>query len=225
MKTKYIILAVVIVVLFVGAIAVYRQLSKKYTPPMDLPPPTTAGKMPDATTPSDGITVEPRPSSQTNPSTEGTTSGKKPDVTEDIKKITAPDFTGLDKDGNPVRLSEKFGKPIVINFWATWCPPCKQELPDFDKLCKEYGDRVVFMMVNLTDGYRDTVDGTKRFVSGKGYTFPVYFDTKDNAASAYNVSSIPQTTFIDAKGNIYTTRIGAMNEATLRIYLNALLGN
>lgn len=225
MKTKYIILAVVIVVLFVGAIAVYRQLSKKYTPPMDLPPPTTAGKMPDATTPSDGITVEPRPSSQTNPSTEGTTSGKKPDVTEDIKKNTAPDFTVLDKDGNTVRLSEKFGKPIVINFWATWCPPCKQELPDVDKLCKEYGDRVVFMMVNLTDGYRDTVDGTKRFVSGKGYTFPVYFDTKDNAASAYNVSSIPQTTFIDAKGNIYTTRIGAMNEATLRIYLNALLGN
>lgn len=225
MKTKYIILAVVIVVLFVGAIAVYRQLSKKYTPPMDLPPPTTAGKMPDATTPSDGITVEPKPSSQTNPSTEGTTSGKKPDVTEDIKKNTAPDFTVLDKDGNTVRLSEKFGKPIVINFWATWCPPCKQELPDFDKLCKEYGDRVVFMMVNLTDGYRDTVDGTKRFVSGKGYTFPVYFDTKDNAASAYNVSSIPQTTFIDAKGNIYTTRIGAMNEATLRIYLNALLGN
>lgn len=225
MKTKYIILAVVIVVLFVGAIAVYRQLSKKYTPPMDLPPPTTAGKMPDATTPSDGITVEPKPSSQTNPSTEGTTSGKKPDVTEDIKKNTAPDFTVLDKDGNTVRLSDKFGKPVVINFWATWCPPCKQELPDFDKLCKEYGDRVVFMMVNLTDGYRDTVDGTKRFVSGKGYTFPVYFDTKDNAASAYNVSSIPQTTFIDAKGNIYTTRIGAMNEAMLRIYLNALLGN
>lgn len=225
MKTKYIILAVVIVVLFVGAIAVYRQLSKKYTPPMDLPPPTTAGKMPDATTPSDGITVEPRPSSQTNPSTEGTTSGKKPDVTEDIKKNTAPDFTVLDKDGNTVRLSDKFGKPVVINFWATWCPPCKQELPDFDKLCKEYGDRVVFMMVNLTDGYRDTVDGTKRFVSGKGYTFPVYFDTKDYAASAYNVSSIPQTTFIDAKGNIYTTRIGAMNEATLRIYLNALLWN
>ena len=97
MKTKYIILAVVIVVLFVGAIAVYRQLSKKYTPPMDLPP-TTAGKMPDATTPSDGITVEPRQSSQTNPSTEGTTSGKKPDVTEDIKKNTAPDFTVLDQD-------------------------------------------------------------------------------------------------------------------------------
>ena len=193
MKTKYIILAVVIVVLFVGAIAVYRQLSKKYTPPMDLPPPTTAGKMPDAT--------------------------------EDIKKNTAPDFTVLDKDGNTVRLSEKFGKPIVINFWATWCPPCKQELPDFDKLCKEYGDRVVFMMVNLTDGYRDTVDGTKRFVSGKGYTFPVYFDTKDNAASAYNVSSIPQTTFIDANGNVYKTRIGAMSEATLRSYLNSLLGN
>ena len=136
-----------------------------------------------------------------------------------------PAFTIVNDNGTQVPSSSLKGKVILVNFFATWCPPCKQELPDFDKLCKEYGDRVVFMMVNLTDGYRDTVDGTKRFVSGKGYTFPVYFDTKDNAASAYNVSSIPQTTFIDANGNIYTTRIGAMNEATLRIYLNALLGN
>lgn len=82
----------------------------------------------------------------------------------------------LDADGNTVRLSDMFGKPVVINFWATWCPPCKRELPDFDRLCREYGDRVVFMMVNLTDGRRDTVDGTKKFVSEKGYTFPVYFE-------------------------------------------------
>ena len=106
----------------------------------------------------------------------------------------------------------------------TWCPPCKKELPDFDKLCLEYGDKVVFMMVNLTDGRRDTVEGTKSFVSKNGYTFPVYFDTEYNGADAYNISSIPQTTFIDANGNVYTTRIGAMNEAALRSYITALLG-
>ena len=147
-----------------------------------------------------------------------------PPVTCDPDKNTAPDFTVLDANGKRIHLSDNFGKPIVINFWATWCPPCKRELPDFDKLCKEYGDKVVFMMVNLTDGRRDTVDGTKSFVSKNGYTFPVYFDTEYNGADAYNVSSIPQTTFIDANGNVYTTRIGAMNEPVLRSYINALLG-
>lgn len=142
----------------------------------------------------------------------------------DPHKNTAPDFTVLDANGKKTRLSDKFGKPVVINFWATWCPPCRRELPDFDRLCIEYGDRVVFMMVNLTDGGRDTVDGTKSFVSKNGYTFPLYFDTESNAADAYNVSSIPQTTFIDANGNVYTTRVGAMNETVLRSYINALLG-
>ena len=147
-----------------------------------------------------------------------------PPASYDPDKNTAPDFTVLDANGKKIRLSDNFGKPIVINFWATWCPPCKRELPDFDKLCMEYGDKVVFMMVNLTDGRRDTVDGTKNFVSKNGYTFPVYFDTENNGAAAYNVSSIPQTTFIDANGNVYTTRIGAMNEAALRSYIAALLG-
>lgn len=146
-----------------------------------------------------------------------------PPITYDPDKNTAPDFTVLDANGKKTRLSDNFGKPIVINFWATWCPPCKRELPDFDKLCTEYGDKVVFMMVNLTDGRRDTVDGTKKFISKNGYTFPVYFDTEYNGADAYNVSSIPQTTFIDANGNVYTTRIGAMNETVLRSYINALL--
>ena len=147
-----------------------------------------------------------------------------PPVTDDPNKNTAPDFTVLDANGKKISLSEKFGKPVIINFWATWCPPCKKELPDFDKLCKEYGDKVVFMMVNLTDGRRDTVEGTKSFVSKNGYTFPVYFDTEYNGADAYNVSSIPQTTFIDANGNVYTTRIGAMNETVIRSYIAALLG-
>lgn len=245
-KTAFAILAAFLVVLFVGAIVLYGQLSKKYTPPFELPttPEKTAATTSDTVASANEtkaseteMTTQPYSATdiipaQTTSSDSTETAQTTPQKTTAVGttapepvKNTAPDFAVLDENGNTVRLSDKFGKPVVINFWATWCPPCKQELPDFDKLCKEYGDRVVFMMVNLTDGYRDTVDGTKRFVSGKDYTFPVYFDTKDNAASAYNVSSIPQTTFIDANGNIYTTRIGAMNEATLRIYLNALLGN
>ena len=174
-------------------------------------------------------TARPEPGiSNTEPPATGQTETTAPEAAPpapyDPDKNTAPDFTVLDANGKKISLSDKFGKPIVINFWATWCPPCKRELPDFDKLCKEYGDKVVFMMVNLTDGRRDTVDGTKSFVSKNGYTFPVYFDTEYNGADAYNVSSIPQTTFIDANGNVYATRIGAMNETVLRSYINALQG-
>lgn len=177
---------------------------KKTTPPATTPPPAT---VPPTTVPPGTVAPE-----------------TAPPETEDPNKNTAPDFPVLDADGNTVRLSDMFGKPVVINFWATWCPPCKRELPDFDRLCREYGDRVVFMMVNLTDGRRDTVDGTKKFVSEKGYTFPVYFDTGLSGAKAYSVSSIPQTTFIDANGNVFATRIGAMNETVLRSYINAILG-
>lgn len=138
-----------------------------------------------------------------------------PPETEDPNKNTAPDFPVLDADGNTVRLSDMFGKPVVINFWATWCPPCRSELPAFDKLYRQYGNEVSFMMIDLTDGYRETVEGVKKFISENGYTFPVYYDTEGSAAEAYNVSSIPFTVAVGRNGNIVGTHLGAMSEAAL----------
>lgn len=126
----------------------------------------------------------------------------------------ARNFLVLDQDGNTVTLSQFIGKPIVINFWASWCPPCKAELPDFEKAYKEYGD-VVFLMVNLTDGSRETVDSAKDFISQNGYTFPVYFDTEFSASYAYSLSSIPVTCFIDEEGNLVTSRVGMIDYDTL----------
>lgn len=77
-------------------------------------------------------------------------------VTEAVK--TAPDFIMTDADGNEVSLSDFIGKPIVLNFWATWCSPCKSELPTFDAAYATYGEDVQFIMLNLTDGYRETVE-------------------------------------------------------------------
>lgn len=176
-----------------------------------------------AATPSAPAVSAPAPSAPERPSS-SPSSPTSSSETEPPKKNTAPNFSVLNTSGNAVRLSDKLGRPIILNFWATWCPPCRRELPDFDKLFKEYGDRVEFMMINLTDGRRDTVAGTKRFVAEKGYSFPLYFDTRFSASNAYTVSSIPQTTFIDKNGNVFKTRIGAMNEATLRSYINTLLG-
>lgn len=136
----------------------------------------------------------------------------------------APDFTVLDKDGNTVKLSDFRGKPVVLNFWATWCPPCKQELPDFNQAAETYKDEIVFLMVNLTDGQRDTVDSVKVFVADNGYTFPVYFDTAYSAASAYRIESIPTTYFINAKGEAVNYKIGMMTAAELESGIRDMIG-
>lgn len=127
----------------------------------------------------------------------------------------APDFEVLDENGNTVKLSDFRGKPVVLNFWATWCPPCKAELPDFNQAAKDRADEVSFLMVNLTDGQNETVEGVKAFVLSNGYTFPVYFDTKYSAANAYRVSSIPTTYFISAEGEIVAQKVGMMSAAEL----------
>lgn len=139
------------------------------------------------------------------------------------EKIMAPDFTVTDYSGNKVKLSDFFGKPIVINFWATWCGPCKSELPAFDKAYAEYGEEIEFLMVNLTDGVQDTEEKVRKFVSDGGYSFPVFFDTEYSAANAYGTYSIPVTVMINADGSVYDARIGAMNETTLFNLINGLL--
>lgn len=142
-------------------------------------------------------------------------------VTEAVE--AAPDFTMNDADGNAVSLSDFLGKPIVINFWATWCPPCKSELPTFDAAYAAYGEDVQFIMLNLTDGYRDTVDSVKTFVSDGGYTFPVYYDTALEGANAYSAYSIPMTVFIDTDGAVTYTKIGIISESLLTAKIEAMI--
>lgn len=128
----------------------------------------------------------------------------------------APDFTVLDGNGNEVKLSDFSGIPVVLNFWATWCGPCRNELPDFDAMAKEFQGQTAFMMVNLTDGYSETVASVSKFVTENGYTFPVYFDTKSEAAYAYGVNAVPATYFIGADGTIVSYHIGMIDGASLR---------
>lgn len=129
---------------------------------------------------------------------------------------TIPDFTVYDREGNPVKLSDFVGKPVVLNFWASWCPPCKAEMPDFEEKYKELGDEIHFLMVNMTDGSRETVEIAAKFIADMGYTFPVYYDTAANAANTYGVYSLPSTYFIDAQGHGVARATGALDAATLQ---------
>jgi thiol-disulfide isomerase/thioredoxin len=135
--------------------------------------------------------------------------------TEAQTKTIAPDFTVEDALGNKVKLSNFAGKPVVVNFWASWCPSCKSELPDFDKIYKEVKENVVFLMINLPDGKRETVAKAKQYVAENAYSFPVYFDISQETATAYNIYSIPTTVFIDREGYIITGYLGAIDEQTL----------
>ena len=143
--------------------------------------------------------------------------------TEEHETVPAPDFTVIDADGNQVHLSDFLGKPVVMNFWASWCGPCKSEMPAFDQLSAELEGEVVFMMINATDGGRETVDTAKAFVEESGYSFPVYFDTMYEANYLYGVNALPTTFFIDAEGNAVGYTSGAMSEEFLMECIELIL--
>jgi peroxiredoxin len=129
-------------------------------------------------------------------------------------KTKAPDFTVTDSSGKQVKLSDLRGKPTVVNFWATWCPPCRGEMPHFDEAYREIGGEVNFMMVDLVGG-GETPGKAKKFVADQGFTFPVYFDETGEAARRYEVSAIPTSLFVDAEGNLAATSVGAINKQSL----------
>ena len=136
------------------------------------------------------------------------------DNSQNSEKIKAPDFTVLDYDGNEVKLSDYKGKPIVLNFWATWCFYCKEEMPDFNKAYEKYPD-VEFLMINATDGYQETMETAKKYYEDEGFDFNIYFDTKMEAVNNYGLTGFPATFFIDEDGFLEASAGGMIDLETL----------
>ena len=139
------------------------------------------------------------------------------------EKQLAPDFTVYDLEGNPHKLSDFRGKPVILNFWATWCGYCKMEMPDFDEKYKQYGEDVHFLMVNVTDGNQETVETASAFVAQEGYSFPVYYDTTLEAAMSYPTSGLPVTFIIDAEGAVVAWKQGTMTAENLQKGIDMVL--
>ena len=143
-------------------------------------------------------------------------------ATRDPRLQLAPDFTFYDAEGKAFKLSDFRGKPVVLNFWASWCPPCQMEMPDFDAKYKELGEEIQFLILNVTDNQRETVESAAAFIEEKGYSFPVYYDTAQEGARMYQAYSIPRTFFIDAEGYLIANALGAISGAILQQGINMI---
>lgn len=143
---------------------------------------------------------------------------------ESVPENLAPDFTVTDADGNEVKLSDFRGKGVVLNFWASWCGPCKSEMPHFQEAFEEHGDEVQFLMVNMSSAFGDTQEAAQDLLSENGYTFPVYYDTKTECAYSYGVTGIPMTFFIDKDGNLVSGKSGMISAEDLQRRILTIIG-
>ncbi len=116
----------------------------------------------------------------------------------------APNFTLESLDGKSIKLSELKGKPVFLDFWATWCGPCRRALPHTQAFSEKYKDKAHIFAVNV----REQKETVQAFMERNKYTFPVLMDTDGAVASAYGVRGIPHFVLIDAKGNVQLIKVG-----------------
>ena len=223
-KTTWL-MALLLVLLIGGAYALYNQLSGQVDMPQlvlqgTAPQKTDENQTPEKENETVGNENETPGNENEAPGNENEAPGNENETPDkenenDTHSALAPDFTVYDLEGKPVQLSDFRGKPVVLNFWSSRCGPCQMQMPDFQKAYEDLGEKIHFLMVNVTDGSWDTVASASAFISKNNYTFPVFFDTDISAAAAYGISSLPTTYFIDAKGNGVAYGVGALDLETL----------
>ena len=157
--------------------------------------------------PSSGIQANTKPQLTTTTST-----AEAAGVTAQI----APDFTFTDLvTGKTTKLSDLRDKPVYLNFWATWCPPCVKELPHIQAKYEQYKDRIHFLAISVDSEQ----EAPAQFISSKGYTFTVGYGNESEISRAYNIEAIPASYIIGTDGTIKAQIVGSMDEADLERFL------
>ena len=133
----------------------------------------------------------------------------------------ARDFTIYNDKNEEINISSLKGKPIIINFWTTWCVYCKTEMDYFQELYNKYKDEAEFLMINAT--MQDEKQEVYNYIKEKAYTFPVYYDINGNAISAYKITGYPVTIFINKDFQINRTHQGMIDKETLQKNINSIL--
>ncbi len=207
-----IIAAVAFAVLLIGAGIAYNVLAGDEKPSISGRDVVTTTEVPTDDTSANGNGAN---------AAEGDGSG----ASDSANATAAPEFTMTDTEGQTLTLAGFRGKPVLLNFWASWCGPCASEMPAIQSAYEQYGDQIQFVAVNMTGMGGETETSALSLIQQNNYTFPVYFDVDSSAAVAFGVTSIPQTYLIDAEGNIIGGLRGAMSDNVLAEGIQMLLGN
>jgi thiol-disulfide isomerase/thioredoxin len=134
------------------------------------------------------------------------------------KDKPAPDFELTSLDGSSINLSDFRGHPVLINYWATWCPPCVEELPLIEEQYKKFSPGLVVLAINAGE----EPETVKNYVDKKGFTFPVLLDPDWNAEALFGIMAYPTSVFIDENGIIRARYVGGMSSETLDDYLRII---
>lgn len=144
-------------------------------------------------------------------------------TTDTNKSTTAPEIILKDLNGQTIKLSDFEGKVVFLNFWASWCPSCREEMAELNQAGKDIaGKNAVLLTVNLTDGVRETPEKVKAYIKDNRFSINVLLDTDGKAANDYGITNIPTTFIINKQGEIYDYIIGPTSEAELLNYLHKL---
>lgn len=215
---------VVFVLLIAGAGALYTQLSEEYGTGQNLIVNKEAGEESDTMENTQQEAKQKPEAMQESESAQETDVIQESDKVQtdtmeqseaEPEKVMAIDFSVENAEGEEVTLLSMVGKPMVLNFWASWCGPCKNELPDFQAAYEKYAGEVEFVMVNMTDGTRETKEIASAYMEEQGFSLPVYYDTAQDAAYTYGVYSLPTTYFIAPDGEIVAGAQGMIDGETL----------
>ena len=137
--------------------------------------------------------------------------------------LTVLDIPVLDTHDANVPLAQVAnGKPVLVNFWATWCPYCVAEMNDYQRLYEKYGDKISFVMLNVCDSSQEAQLG-REYIAENGFTFPVYFDSKHEGVSGFGVRAYPTTVIISPDGELLMNRAGQINYESMDSALGELV--
>ncbi|TCP58092.1 peroxiredoxin [Tumebacillus sp. BK434] len=135
--------------------------------------------------------------------------------------VPAPDFTLETMSGQTVKLSDLRGQKVFLNFWASWCPPCKKEMPDLQEMSRKYEDKVKLYGVNITAD--DTLERAETFILEQKLTFPQLLDKEGKVQKAYNAITVPISVTIDEAGKIVEYRLGQLTKEQMEQMFQALM--